>query len=273
MERYKEIINRILELCAAREEIRAIIVIGSQARKNKKADEYSDLDLIVVCDVPEKLLYKDEWLNHLGKREYSFVEDTIANQKERRVLFEGSLDVDFIVLSTEFFRFALENHLQDDIMKRGYRILYDDAGFSDSMAKIPVMDHMKNDVPSEEEFRNLVNEFYYHIVWTEKKISRGELWTAKMCVDVHLKNLLLRMIEMYEICVHGIDFDVWHNGRMLEEWADEDIVQELSQCFAHYDADDIKKALDHTAALFTRLSKVCAEKYDYVSGVKMIDNK
>ncbi len=100
MQRYQEIINRLLELCAARKDIKTVIVIGSQCRTYKKADEYSDLDLIVACDTPEELLYEDEWLNKLGKIEYSFVENTFTNQKERRVLFEGSLDVDFVVVST-----------------------------------------------------------------------------------------------------------------------------------------------------------------------------
>lgn len=264
MERFKEIISRLLTLCSTHEDIKAIIAFGSQCRAIKKADEYSDLDLIVVCDAPEKFLYQDDWLSTLGTIEYSFVESTIANQKERRVLYKGSLDVDFIVVTAEFLPIALENHRIDKLMVRGYRVLYDSAGFASLLEKTPLIDHAANTVLSEFDFKNLVNDFYYHTVWAEKKLLRGEIWTAKICVDAYLKNRLLQMIEIYEVCMNGTRIDIWHDGRMLEQWAENTIIEELKQCFGHYDAKDIKSALEHTTALFTRLSKVCAEKYGFL---------
>lgn len=50
---------------------------------------------------------------------------------------------------------------------------------------------------SESEFLNLTNDFYFHNIWAAKKLLRGELWSAKMCVDAYLKNYLLKMIELY----------------------------------------------------------------------------
>lgn len=218
MERFQEIRNRLLQLCEEREDIKAALVIGSWCRREKGADEYSDLDLILVCDRPEELLYREEWVNRLGRVACSFLEDTMEDQKERRVLFEGSLDVDFVIVDTEVFDTALKNHGIDGIL------------------------------------------------------GRGEIWTAKMCGDAYLKNLLLRMMEWYEICRNGKNYEVWHDGRMLEQWAEEPIVQELKSCFAHYDREDIKKALKHTEHLFTRLARVCANAWNYTTGVPEVDS-
>lgn len=273
MERFKEIIDRLLAFSEAQEDVKGIIAIGSQCRAVSGADEYSDLDLIIACGTPDKLLYEDTWLNQLGKMEYSFIEDTLAGQKERRVLFEGSLDVDFVVVPTGFLRLALENHMIDEIMDRGFLVLYDSAGFSKLLENINVGGRVEPAILTGPEFKNLVNDFFYHTVWAEKKLLRGEIWTAKMCVDAYLKNRLLKMIEMYEVCLHGAGFDVWHNGRMLDQWADGDIRQELEQCFAHYRADDIRTALAHTVRLFTRLAKVCEERYGYTTGVTAIDRR
>ena len=162
--------------------------------------------------------------------------------------------MDFIPVTTECFYDSLESHAIDEILGRGYQVVYDKIGVSDRLKTVSFSSQAKNSAFSEAEFSNLVNDFYYHAVWAKKKVLRGELWTAKMCVDCYLKNRLLQVIELYEKQIHGSDFDTWHNGRMLEQWAEADIIQELSRCFAHYDAEDILNALDRTVALFTRLS-------------------
>lgn len=272
MERFREIVDRLLALCAVRREIEAVIAIGSQCRTAQGADEYSDLDLVVVCGTPEGLLYEDGWLERLGQVEYSFVEDTIAGQRERRVLFAGSLDVDFIIMPPEAFGRAAEEGALNGLMGRGYALLYDGRGWSPLLERRIAAGRERQALPTQWDFRNLVQDFCYHMVWAEKKLRRGELWTAKMCVDGYLKGRLLRMIELYEACLHGADFDVWHNGRLLERWAEEDVVRELGQCFARYDGEDIRRALAHTAALFTRLARACGERWGYQTGVEAVDN-
>ncbi len=263
MDRFKTIINNLIALCGQQEDIKAVIAIGSQTRSYMKADIYSDLDIIVACDYPEKLLYSDEYISRLGNLQISFLEDTIAGQKERRVLFDGSLDVDFIVLPTEHLRVALEQHLIDDIMKRGFHVLFDRFGYGNLLEKITTGQQKRNVILSEDSYINLINDFYYHVIWSEKKICRGEIWTALMCIDSYLKNHLLKIIEMYQVCTKGENYDVWHNGRLLESWADEDIVEDLKHCFGHYDEKDLHKALSNTEKLFTRLARVCATKCGY----------
>ena len=73
---------------------------------------------------------------------------------------------------------------------------------------------------SEAEYLNIVNDFWFHTVWTAKHLRRGELWWAKSCCDGYLKNLLLRMLEFHARATKGPDFDTWMSGRFLETWAD-----------------------------------------------------
>lgn len=101
MNRYDELLKRLLAVCKAQPEIKAVIIVGSQAREISKADEYSDLDLIIACSEPQILLYENNIIGKLGKPVYSFVEDTFAGEKERCILFEKSLDVDMIVMSED----------------------------------------------------------------------------------------------------------------------------------------------------------------------------
>lgn len=215
MNRYDELMKRLLAVCEAQPEIKAVIIVGSQAREISKADEYSDLDLIMACYEPQILLYENNIIGKLGKPVYSFVEDTFAGEKERRILFEKSLDVDMIVMSEDSLVNLLKSHNADFILNRGFSLCYDACGISQLICKSSKITPCDFTALSEESFRNLTNDFMFHTVWAEKKIRRGELWTAIMCVNGYLKTKLIIIIEMYEHCIHGTAYDTWQNGRAV----------------------------------------------------------
>ena len=133
----------------------------------------------------------------------------------------------------------------------GYVVLYDATGYAGLLEKYISREISHADL-SEAEFTNMVNDFFFHTVWAAKKILRGELWTAKMCIDAYLKNYLLKIIEMYSASKN--DVDVWHTGRFLDRWAEKDILKNLEKCFAHYDKEDMMTALLATEELFSRLA-------------------
>lgn len=272
MNRYDELMKRLLDVCKAQPEIKAVIIVGSQAREISKADEYSDLDLIIACTEPQILLYGNNIIGKLGKPVYSFVEDTFAGEKERRILFEKSLDVDMIVMSEDSLVNLLKSHNADFILNRGFSLCYDACGISQLICKSSKITPCDFTALSEESFRNLTNDFMFHTVWAEKKIRRGELWTAIMCVNGYLKTKLITVIEMYEHCIHGTAYDTWHNGRMAEQWAEPFIVDKLGDCFSRYDADDLLSVLAATRELFLALAKECASAYGYTTGIPEIDS-
>jgi len=149
-----------------------------------------------------------------------------------------------------------------DLLHRGVRFLVDKEGFAARLAGIPAA-RLSYQPPTEAEFLNLVHDFWYHTVWTAKKLRRGELWTAKLCCDGYLKQLLRRMLEWHTRARQGESTDTWMNGRFLEEWADARAVAALPAIFAHYDAPDVWRALSATMALFHWLALEAAEILGY----------
>lgn len=259
MDRYKEIKERLISLAENDNKIRALVIIGSSARTYSQADEYSDLDIIMATEDPDAWLC-GEYPTKLGNIKISFVESPFSGAKERRMLYEGSYDVDLVVLTPEQFRETVVNGLINEVINRGYIVLYDNMGITGVLNE-SVKPVVRHDMLSPEEFSNMTNDFLYHIIWTYKKIQRGEFWTAKMCLDSYLKDHLLRVMEMYMISVNNAD--VWHNGRFLEKWADEEIIRELRSCFAHYDREDMISALVSNYELFSKLAKKVAVYRNY----------
>ena len=50
MDRYISIKSKLLDYAKKDEEIKAVVMIGSSTRDMVKADEYSDMDVVIVTD-------------------------------------------------------------------------------------------------------------------------------------------------------------------------------------------------------------------------------
>ncbi len=85
-----------------REDIRAALIIGSRARVECPADEWSDLDLLILTSNPEFYVSKSEWIGNMGTPLLTFVEPTSSGENmERRVLYKDMIDVDFAIILVE----------------------------------------------------------------------------------------------------------------------------------------------------------------------------
>ncbi len=117
--------------------IKAAIIIGSQARENAKADEYSDLDVIVFCENHESYLHSEDYLKNTTKTNYiSFIENTLFDSKERRILFEDGSDVDLIFVDISKVA-AFKNSSQlFYIFNKGYKIVKDEIGISEILKEL-----------------------------------------------------------------------------------------------------------------------------------------
>src|SRR5947208_14355963 len=94
-----ELLERFLLWAEQREDIRAALLVGSRARTDRPADAWSDLDIVLVTTDPERYAADGAWVAELGTPWLTFVEETaVGNERERRVLYEDSVDVDFAIL-------------------------------------------------------------------------------------------------------------------------------------------------------------------------------
>lgn len=149
-----------------------------------------------------------------------------------------------------------------DTLRRGVRILLDKDGLV-AQLQLSAAEPQPPQPPTQSDFLEVVNDFWYHTVWTAKHLRRGELWWAKSGCDGHLKGLLRRMMEWHARATKGQNYDTWLRGRFLEEWVDPRALKELRKAFAHYDENDIWHALFVTMDLFRWLAIETAERLGY----------
>ncbi len=270
---YEHLIGKFIDWASDEHDIRAAVVIGSRARGDHPADEWADLDVVVLTEHPERLLAQTDWIINIGVPVLTFIEPTASGgEQERRVLFEGGLDVDFAIIPCDKVQHLLETaNTSGDLalvmaaaLGRGMRLLLDKDALIDRLNRLlAYVQPPPPSAPTQQMFLQTVNDFWYHSVWTAKHLRRGELWWAKTGCDGSLKYSLRQMLEWHARATRGAHYNTWFNGRFLEQWADPRALEQLPMAFAHYDEDDIWQALFATMNIFRWLSTETAARLEY----------
>ena len=253
------LLDRVVDWARSDGAVRALILLGSRARVDPPADEWSDTDLIAVVPDPAAFLADPSWPARFGSVAVTFVEQTPHGRSERRVLYADGTDLDLVPVSIEEARTGLREPGPLSMLARGHRILLDKDGL---VADLPALiagastehDQGRDWPPDAAAFGNLVSDFWYHALWSARKLRRGELWVARACVDGYMKRLLLLIIEWQARATTDGEGDHWFDGRFLERWADTETVRALRDCYSHYDSGDLGRGLAATMDLFRRLA-------------------
>ena len=227
-----ELIERLVFWSESRDDVRGLILVGSRARVDPPADEWSDVDVAIMTNDPGHYLESGDWLDALGPVDITFVEGTaFGGYFERRLVFVGGLDVDVIVVTPEVLDAGLALPELSELRTRGFRVLLDkDGAIGAGMAGLPPLEPPAPVLPSAAEFEQSTSDFWYHTIWAAKKLRRGELWVATTSCN---HGLALRLLEAMEWQARATDGrDTWHRGRFVERWADPATLARLPDVFA-----------------------------------------
>jgi aminoglycoside 6-adenylyltransferase len=258
----EQFIERVRAWAEVRPDVGAALLIGSAARSATPADEWSDVDIALFVDDPAPYLQDAAWLDGFGTPLLTFVEPTpVGGSLERRVLFEDGLEADFSLFPVATLEQVRFDAGADETLRRGVRVLVDRVGLA-TLLERPAAAPPADGVP----LAQLANDVWYHAVWAAKKLRRGEVWVARSCVDCYLH---ARLVEMAGLHARALDptADTWHEGRFLERWADERVVDALWDSLSR-DRDDVAGAIRRSVELFDRLGDETARRLGETIGAR-----
>lgn len=237
------------------DDVRAAFVVGSQARRDHPADPWSDLDLILFVTDVERRLGDLTWVESFAPLMLSVVGRTVAGEPERLALYAGGLQVDFVFNPHTALAAAgqmLASGELPDTIHRGVRLLVD----KDNL--IPILpapgQPPATPPPTQAEFTQALEAFWFAAVYCAKQLRRGELWMFQNASGGMLWNLL-RMVEWTARAAHGWQHDTWHAGKFIAEWADPLVYTALRRVWAQFDEGDGWRAMQARLDLFHRLAR------------------
>ena len=177
----------VADWARATEDVRAVVLVGSYARRDTPADRWSDLDVLLFVDEPGPYADDDAWVARFGEPVLTFLEPTsVGDRVERRVLYETAW--------TSTSRCSRRR-------RRGSSRRCPSVG-DGPLARLPRAPRRDRDretcsraprsagaqeLPDAAAFAQLASDFWYHALWTAKKLRRGEVFTAISCLDGYVK--------------------------------------------------------------------------------------
>ncbi|EHQ26563.1 aminoglycoside 6-adenylyltransferase [Mucilaginibacter paludis] len=278
----EDIIKNIKVWADGEVDVKSILIIGSSVRELHKSDKYSDLDLIIFTTDPFKYEKSWTWINEIYKpASYHNGFEISKGTFVKRIFFENEVAVDITFLSSKLMsaiyvyailkekanyvltilRKKKIKEIENQILNftyylhRGYHFIVDKNSSEQKVNKIINQCGYKTEYSYElKDFEIVLNRFWQNAYRMAYKISRNELFSAKLEIEPEMKLDLLNIISIYAKHVNGDNYETWHKGKFIEKWADPVIVEKLKSIYGEYNVMSSWRSLKSTTDLFIYIS-------------------
>ncbi len=250
-------LNRIIEFAKKDDNIRALVLQGSYVNDSVINDDFSDLDpLFYVKDV-KKFTENEEWKNYFGNPISGFADEGEIHDGlkwyTRLTIYDDSFKIDFGFQSVKLAKYANEMPL--------YRIYLDKDGI---LPKPEVSDDRKFHVtkPTEEEFLDRMNAFFYDSSYVVKALARNEIFFAKfMANELNMK--IKKLLDWYIGIKHDFKVNPGLIGRYYRRYLDEEVWQMLLKTYSDGNIANSANALLASYDLVRYLGKFISKELEF----------
>jgi hypothetical protein len=220
--------ERVSAWAHSREDIKALVQIGSRVQPGVVADAWSDYDYHLITTRPAR--YRSgAFVKELGACWAHGSESTFGNVVKATGVYEGGLEADFVVLrhievlvamaalawpSTEpLWPRPLASGIRSlrVVVAPGWKVIKGGPSWEKRYARVtPCTPRM-----TAAEFEALCGEFWVQLVWAAKKAQRGE-WIA--CRRTYHRSLVERCLRICQEEAILSGRRAFAEGRRAEQW-------------------------------------------------------
>ncbi|MDR6488551.1 aminoglycoside 6-adenylyltransferase [Chryseobacterium vietnamense] len=269
----EEKLKQIIHWAENNPDIRAVLLTSSLVNPYAPVDDFSDLDVELVFD--NRLFYEseNEWIRLFGEP-ISMIEedDSVFDGKHamKMVLYKDHVKVDFKLYQvTEFIEEIKEENLPED-WDVGYQVLIDKDKLTEKL-KEPTYQSVMIQKPSEKEFKQLMNDFWWDTTYVAKCLKRGDIFYAKfMSENILRTDYLVPLIEWYIAGNHNWNTITTNkHGRLFKKYLPADLWSKVERTFSGSNIEENWKALLECADLVHELGTSLAEKLHFIYPAKL----
>lgn len=276
MKEREEKLERIIHWAENNPDIRAVLLTSSLINPYAPVDDFSDLDVELVFENRTSYESGNEWVRLFGEL-ISMIEedDRVFEGKHamKMVLYKDHVKVDFKLYQvTEFIEEINEDTLPED-WDVGYKVLIDKDDLTKNL-KPPTYQSIMIQKPTEKEFQQLMNDFWWDTTYVAKCLKRRDIFYAKfMSENILRTDYLVPLIEWYIAGNHD-----WNNittnkhGRLFKKYLSADLWNKVEKTFSGSDIEENWKALFEWTDLVHELGTSLAVKLNFTYPQKLEDN-
>jgi aminoglycoside 6-adenylyltransferase len=263
-DRSDPVVQQLIALGERHDQIRAVILTST--RSTGACDVLSDYDVELYVTDPARFASSDEWFESFGP---VLVLRRLPTDEEadpsfvRLVQYQDGLRIDFLVATLARLHGLCEAPVLDADHDVGYEVLLDKDGVTASLSPPTYRAYLQTP-PSEAEYAECVNGFWWNTTYVPKCLWRGDVLAALFMLDGQ-KHHSLRSMLIWTIEVdHNWTWQPGMMGKGIEHMLDAATGREL----AAISTEDTWQALFRTAALFRKAGTKVAQRLGYTYPVE-----
>ena len=247
-------IEKLTSWAKTQPDIRAAILTSSRANPHSAIDAFSDFDVILIVTKLSAFVPTDEWLRQLGNPLTIFRDKTRSmfgvEKCNRLVLYTSGEKIDFSLWPTSILKAVLEQETLPEELDVGYQVLLDKDGLTGELREPTFRAHIPKR-PTQSEFTDLVEEFWWESTNVAKHLWRDDLLPAKYNLDYMMKHYMLRkMIEWRIEVEHNWSLKPGAYGKGLKKLLEPNTWSALESTYVGASLEDNWNALFRTGDLF-----------------------
>lgn len=258
----KEMMDLIMDTAKKDERIRAVIMNGSRTNPNARKDFFQDYDIVYIVRDVQSFTKDHSWVNRFG-------EIMIMQMPEDMVLLPADNDGHFTYLMqfTDGNRIDLSLYplekanevVNDDSLRI---LLLDKDGSIGPLTPSSDADYIIK-APSEKEFSNCCNEFWWVSPYVAKGIWRDELPYAKEMFEGPVRDMLMKMLQWHIGVKTNFSKSAGKCGKYFKDFLEPDIWDEFVAAYPNGDYENIWQSLFTMCDLFRRIAIGVGEHFGY----------
>lgn len=255
-----EIKNLIVDFAKQDDRIRAVLLNGSRANPKVKPDRFQDFDLVFLVDNLESFTIDHSWINIFGEKVIFQLPDEMTfpgedNNKEKisfgyLMLFKDTNRIDLTLFPIQ--------KLESDFIPDSLTISWLDKDNLFPALPPPGDKDYQTLKPTEKEFLDTCNEFWWVSTYVAKGLLRNEVIYAKEMLETVVRPMFMKVIE-WKIGIEN-DFDISFGkaGKILKTHVPGDFYEKILFTYANFEIEENWKALFLMTNLFEKTSNFVA---------------
>lgn len=258
----KEMLDLIINKAKEDERIRAVIMNGSRVNPNVKRDCFQDYDIMYVVKNIQSFTSNHNWIHRFG-------EIMIVQMPEEMSLFPADEDGKFPYL----MQFIEGNRIdltlvpadlihafvgQDSLSK----LLLDKDGCVEEFPPASDKDYMIKK-PTEKEFFDCCNEFWWCSTNVGKGLWREELSYVKGMLEGPMRDMLVVMLEWHIGMKTEFTANAGKFGKYFEQYVEKDVWEQFKRTFSNAEYENIWDSYFIMGDLFRKVANEIANTYEY----------
>jgi len=271
----EEKLEQIIHWAENNPDIRAVLLTSSLVNPYAPVDDFSDLDIELVFENRTTYESGNEWIKLFGDP-ISMIEedDRVFEGKHamKMVLYKDHVKVDFKLYQVAEFIEEINQETLPEDWDVGYKVLLDKDNLTENL-KSPTYQSIMIQKPTEKEFRQLINDFWWDTTYVAKCLKRGDIFYAKfMSENILRTDYLVPLIEWYIAGNHDWNTITTNkHGRLFKKYLSQELWNTIEATFSDSNIEKNWQALSAYADLVHELGTSLAGKLHFIYPEKLED--